>query len=81
MKELLEPEIEELSENAVFTGRKKTKSAITCPICKQETTVTKITQFTGLNYLTSKMFGSNEGRRTWLEFLAAGSCISEEICI
>jgi len=39
VKELIELESEDLSENGVFTGRKKTKNTITCPICKQETTV------------------------------------------
>ena len=37
MKELLEVDCDDLSES--FTGRKKTKNIITCPLCKQETSV------------------------------------------
>jgi len=37
VKELLEVDCDDLSES--FTGRKKTKNIITCPLCKQETSV------------------------------------------
>ena len=39
VKDLLEFESEESSENAIFAARKKTKTTITCPMCKQETAV------------------------------------------